>query len=304
MKKYILKIIALIVSVSIPVCMFLGYIFTIPDGMSGTIAATLRYKIPLLENTPSPKIIMVGGSSSPYGVNCSQIATEMSQDCICIGATAYLGKGIYLNILEKYAKPGDTIVIGFENTLLEDEVIDYDLVWQGAGNDTTVWKNVPISYYPGLFSTAIGYSVERKNYSVNGWTNDIHPSFGPLGDITEERDAILESGYNKQDIRYLNRDTISLKELDKINKFAKKMENKGVSVYFVYAPLDIMCVDSTSEEIAEYSQIIADNLDIPMIVSIDDALMDGEYFFNTNNHLTTLGAQIYSEKIVAGLKNQ
>lgn len=303
MKKYLLKILVLFISVCASVGIFIGYIFTIPDGLNENIAATLRYKIPLIQNTETPRIILVGGSSSPYGVNCSKIAEETGKNCICIGATAYLGKEIYFNILEDNTVPGDIVVLGFENNLLREKSVDYNLIWQGAGNHKNVWKYVPLSYYPGLFTTTINYFQIRKMYSVYGQGDTYNKEFGPLGDVTLERETLLEFGYLRQDMRRLDIYNISNKELDKINKFSQKMEERGVKVYFAYAPLDELCVTSSPQDIEEYNNYIRNYLTIPVVVPIDDALMAGEYFYNTNNHLTSEGADIYSDYLIKGLNN-
>ncbi len=81
------------------------------------------------------------------------------------------------------------------------------------------------------------------------------------------------------------------------------MAKKGVKVYFAYAPLDKLCITSTEEEIHQYAQYIEDYLNIPVVVSIDDAIMEGKYFYNTNNHLTTEGASIYSDCVIRGINS-
>lgn len=300
MKKYFLKIFVFVLSLLAPFLLYAGYIYSLPDGRSRSIASTFRYKTQLLYNTPSPKIILTGGSSSPFGNNCQQIKDGTDTDCICIGATAYIGKGIYLKTLENGAKPGDIIVLGFESSLIEGESTDYTLVWEAAGTDRDVWKNIPFSYYKGMVSSFISYADLRKS-SASQRTGETNGSFGPLGDVITYRETLLESGYNKLDMRSLDEKSISYKELDIIKHFAQKMQKKGITVLFAFAPLDRLCVTSTAAETEKYGQLIADYLGLPVVVSLDDAIMEAEYFYDTNNHLTTRGSKIYSDYMISGI---
>ena len=78
----------------------------------------------------------------------------------------------------------------------------------------------------------------------------------------------------------------------------------GSSVYFGFGPMN-MTNDHTEQGKARdveelFVQKVQEN-EIPMILffnSIDDCMMTKEYFFDTNYHLSTEGATIFTENII------
>ena len=300
MQRYLLKAAALLLAILLPFVCWFSYVYQIPDHRGDSIAATIRYKTDLLQTTPGPRVIFAGGSSSPYGTNCAMAADALERNAICVGATAYLGLPFYLKLLDRFAVPGDVIVLAPEHSLLQGEATNYSLIWEAAGQDLDVWKSVPLRYLPGLFSASVDY-YQMKLDALSRTPAPYHNGFGPLGDVTMERTPILEQGYNAQDPIHFAPDTLYGPSIQRINRFAKRMEARGVTVLFAFAPTDRLAVTSTEAETAAFAEAVADQLEIPVILPLDKALMDGEYFFNTNSHLTTAGAAINTENLITGI---
>ena len=300
MKKYLMKSLALALAVLLPFILWFGYLFSIPDHRGGTIASTIRYKTDLLQTTPGPRVIFAGGSSSPYGTDCAAAAAAFDRSAICVGATAYLGLPLYLELLDQYALPGDIIVLAPEHSLLQGNSTNYALVWEAAGHDPDVWKTVPLRYYPGLFSSSMEYYHMKKD-ALSRPAAAYHADFGPLGDVITPRTTLLASGYNTQDPISLTPDSVFADNIQRINRFAAKMEKRDVTVLFAFAPTDLLAVTTTPEENAAFGAAVADSLNIPVILPLEKALMDGKYFYDSNSHLTTEGAAINTENLIAGV---
>ena len=300
MKKYLLKSLALALAVLLPFVLWFGYLFTIPDHRGGTIASTIRYKTDLLQTTPGPRVIFAGGSSSPYGTDCAAAADAFGRNTICVGATAYLGLPLYLELLDQYALAGDVIVLAPEHSLLQGDNTNYSLVWEAAGHDPDVWKSVPLSYYPGLFSSSVEYYHMKKD-ALSRPAAAYHADFGPLGDVVTPRTTLLESGYNTQDPISLTADSVFEDNIQRINHFAHRMEKRGVTVLFAFAPTDRLAVTTGPQDNAAFADTVAAGLDIPVILPLETALMDGKYFYDSNSHLTSEGAALNTQNLVNGV---
>lgn len=303
MRQYLKKILALTLAVALPFALWFGVLLAIPDHRGGSIASTIRYKADLLQTTEGPRIIFAGGSSSPYGTVCAEVAQQLDCNAICIGATAYLGLPFYLRMLEVYAEEGDIIVLAPEHSLLTDKTVDYSLVWEGAGQDADVWRCMPFSYLPGLFSSSTDY-LRLKLEALSSGAGKYNEAFGPLGDVVLYRESQLAEGYLPGDPITLSPDVIYEKSLAQINRFSAKMERRGVTVFFAFAPADQLAVVSSEEEAGDFAQQIEESLEIPAILPLSDALMEGRYFYNSNNHLTTEGALINTQNLIDGLRAQ
>ena len=301
MARYIKKMLALAVAVALPFAIWIGVLLAIPDHRGGSIAATIRYKTDLLQSTEGPRVIFAGGSSSPYGTVCAEVAQQLDCNAICVGATAYLGLPFYLRMLEVYAEEGDVIVLAPEYSLLTGESTDYSLVWEGAGQDPDVWRCLPVSYLPGMFSSSVSYlklKLEALPYGAGGYNE----AFGPLGDVTLYREPMLENGYVSGDPIDFSPERLYAENLERINRFAEKMERREITVLFAFAPADRLAVVSDEEETADFAQRVEELLEIPVILPLSKAMMEGEYFYNSNNHLTTEGAQINTQNLIDGIR--
>ena len=301
MARYIKKMLALAVAVALPFVIWIGVLLAIPDHRGGSIAATIRYKTDLLQSTEGPRVIFAGGSSSPYGTVCAEVAQQLDCNAICVGATAYLGLPFYLRMLEVYAEEGDVIVLAPEYSLLTGESTDYSLVWEGAGQDPDVWRCLPVSYLPGMFSSSVSYlklKLEALPYGAGGYNE----AFGPLGDVTLYRESMLKNGYVSGDPIDFSPERLYAENLERINRFAEKMERRKITVLFAFAPADRLAVVSDEEETADFAQGVEELLEIPVILPLSKAMMEGAYFYNSNNHLTTEGAQINTQNLIDGIR--
>ena len=301
MKTYLKKSLALLLAVLLPFVAAFGLLLKMPDHRGGTIAGSLRYKTHLLEQTPGPRIIFAGGSSSPYGTVCEEVQRQLGRTTINVGATAYLGLPLYLKLLRQHAVAGDVIVLALENSLLQGEGINYSLVWEAAGQDPQVWRSVPLSYLPGVACSGLEY-YRMKKAVLHEEKPSYHPDFGPLGDVTAPRQTLLESGYLGGDPIYLQKENIYEKNIRRINRFAREMKKRGVTVVFAFAPLDILAVQTNAQQNADFAAAVEEKLEIPVIVGMDKALMEGRYFYDSNNHLTSEGAAINTANLIQGLR--
>ena len=306
MKRYLFKCAALCAAILLPFALWFGYVLSLFDPMGGSIAATIRHKTDLIQQTEGPRVIFVGGSSSPYGTNCQMAADQLGVSVINVGATAYLGLDFYLNYIEVYARPGDIVVFAPEYSMMTRDNTDYSLVWMGAGRNLAVWRAVPLSYYPGVFSTVNDYyRLKKENTTPEGLANGeggYNEAFGPLGDVTAQRVSILESGYNTQDLFEMTPEAVSMENVNKINRTAQRLQKKGVTFLYAFAPYAAQAVSSTPEQWEAYGRKIGQSLNMPVIVSLEQAAFAGEYMYDSNNHLTTEGAVINTQNLIDGVK--
>ena len=62
--------------------------------------------------------------------------------------------------------------------------------------------------------------------------------------------------------------------------------------------------ESTEEERARLHEYFKSQLNVPVISELEDSLYTGIYMYGTDNHLSTEGAQIRTEKVIRDLKEQ
>ncbi|MDB6110761.1 MAG: hypothetical protein JWR69_2511 [Pedosphaera sp.] len=71
----------------------------------------------LATNTPSPKLLLVGGSSTLFGISAREIQSQTGCPTINLGTHAALGPTYILNQVKEVARPGDTVLLTLEYEL-------------------------------------------------------------------------------------------------------------------------------------------------------------------------------------------
>lgn len=61
---------------------------------------------------------------------------------------------------------------------------------------------------------------------------------------------------------------------------------------------------STPEARLELDRYLRENLCVPVITELEDSLWDGIYLYGTDNHLSTEGAAIRTQRLIAVLQMQ
>ena len=94
--------------------------------------------------------------------------------------------------------------------------------------------------------------------------------------------------------------------IDSINAEFQKFMDEGIKVYFTYSPRNkyALSKESTEEERARLHEYFKSQLHIPVISELEDSLCTGIYLYGTDNHLSTEGAQIRTERVIRDLKEQ
>lgn len=305
MKRYFLKLAALSLAILLPFAAAFAAVQAVPAQFTDSVMGTARHKVELLKETPTPRIILAGGSSSPYGTNCALIAKECGVSCINVGVTASLGVDFYISMIERNMRSGDIVIFGPENTMLSGAV-NYQTVWCTIENFPQLWAVTPPSYWKKLVPSYLGYAKEKLGcYKLDSSDKlDYHVSFGPLGDVTEQRGNIMEFGFNYNDPIQLRPELLDDGVTASLNRFYRRAARRGVTVYFAFTPLDAPAVLSPPKYIEAFSDAVCEQLEMPVIISLGDAIMERQYFYNTNNHLNSEGAAVYSRMIADALRQK
>ena len=132
--------------------------------------------------------------------------------------------------------------------------------------------------------------------------------FNEYGDFTLTREEnVMKSYYDANNKIVL--DTAEYgKELDEfldyVNKYIKKCERRGATVYFSYCPMNEMALSDSSDIFTrgEFADYLTDNLDCEVISDIDDYILEAGYFFDTNFHLNDAGVTVRTIRLAKDLR--
>lgn len=291
---------------AIPVGYFAA-VQSLPAMFRGSLMGSVYVKRQLVQDTPGERILVVGGSSVPYSIQCEQVAATAGMPCIALGATAYLGLEYYLALIDDELHPGDIVILAPEFAMLQNAV-SYSTTWTAVENSPSLLAALPLSYWPGMVSSYYTYSRQKLDLlrqkgapTANAQEQYAAFGFGPWGDIVTERESILESGYDKNNLLTLDNSSLSDDVVKAVRRFAKKAQKAGATVVLTWAPFDTLAYTGTAQQLEEFQAQLESRTGLPYIGRLADCMLPAELFYDSNNHLTSEGAKLRTRMLLDDL---
>jgi len=270
-------------------------------------------KINLLETTPSPRIIVIGGSNIAFGIDSELMEAAFGVPVINDGLHGGLGVAP-LRELREHIKQGDIIIVSLEYTNF-------------AGRDQMNGEN-------GILSDWIEFSPNRIRYLESPWKEatslyaimlqrkvNREINLGLVGSGMQEiRGIYTGNRFNTQGdfIGHLEDKSVKPKDipstsyavyslydgififLEDFNQYAKA---RGATVYFEAQSSRQANCDSTGiERMKEFFDTFREKTSIPVVTGMDQLCLPNKYFFDTPFHLNARGRQIRTERLIINLQ--
>ncbi len=307
MKRLILRLVCFFLALLAVPLGYFAWVQSLPAMSRGSLMGSILIKQQLAENTPGARILVVGGSSVPYSIQCEVIQQQTGMPCIAMGATAYLGLEYYLSLLEDHLHQGDLVILAPEIVMLQDQV-SYSTTWMAVENDPGLLAAVPLSYWPGMVSGYYTYSRQKLDlYRQKGAPTQSPQEqyeafgFGPWGDIPGQRESLLESVYDKNNILTLTGDDLAPRVRRAIKDFAKKVQAAGARVVMTWAPFDELAYAGTADQLDALQAQLEQQTCLSYLGSLAESMLPGELFYDSNNHLTSQGAELRTQMLLEDL---
>ncbi len=303
MRKYILKtslfISPFILFVIIGVCMP-----TTPRASLSLLMAETS-KNTLLQNTPSPRIIFVGGSNLSFGLNSQEIKDSLGLNPINTSIQASIGIKYMMDNTMKYIRKGDIVV------LVPEYQLYYNSLNQGSKElmrtvfDVNFYniKNLNIIQFINILPLLPEYAITKfkpSEYHPKVDEDDIYAvnSFNQYGDAfrhwtkKDQHDKIvpiqLKNEFNPRVIDYL----ISQN---------KKLEKKGAVLLISYPCFQESSYLSSLERIEKVEKELKKSglniIGTPERYKMADTLM-----FNTPYHTNKTGVDRRTKRVIEDIR--
>ncbi len=297
-KRFFVRLICFFLALLAVPAGYFAAVQSLPAMFQGSLMGSVYVKQQLVQNTPGKRVLVVGGSSVPYSIQCEQVAEEAGMPCIAMGATAYLGLEYYLALIDGELHPGDIVVLAPEFAMLQNAV-SHSTTWMAVENSPSLLAALPVSYWPGMVSSYYTYSRQKLDLLRQKGAPAATPQeqyaafgFGPWGDIVTERESMLESGYDKNNILTLDDSSLSDEVVKAVRRFAKQAQKAGATVVLTWAPFDELAYTGAAQQLEEFQTQLESRTGLPYIGRLADCMLPAELFYDSNNHLTTEGAAL------------
>ena len=293
----------------------------LPPVYSGSYFSTFADKYDrLLALRDSRKLVLFSGSSTRFGYD-SALLDAAFPDCevVNMGVFAYTNAAPQLELILECMGEGDILLHAPEFDASQRQFCTTDhldapfFAMMEANYDMI--SRLDLRNYSQVFTALSAYLEDRRDMEPRSYA--LSPS-----QFDEDGAAVSTSSYNEYGDYILYRPnsdsgapvyglpvpyTVSAfpeeRYLTPLNAMYARFQARGVSVFFTYAPRNRQALspESTPEARSELHRYFQEKLTVPVISELEDSLWSGVYLSGTDNHLSTEGVRLRTQRIIADL---
>lgn len=288
----------------------------------GSYFDTLSEKIDYLYTLRDErKLLLLCGSSARFGYVSGMLeAAFPAYRVVNLGVYAYANMLPQARLALLYARRGDVLLSSPELDAIPEQFCGLDSL--GADTFKMMESNydmlslLDLRAFTHVMDDFAAYQRARRGMSARSYL-DVPARY------TEEGEASPEPAYNRSGDYILHRENnverrlfgvkrasyaaaaISPGDWEGINRVYDAFAEKGVKVCFTFSPRSSRSVtpSSTPEAVAELDRQVRQRLHAAVISRAEDSLMDAYYFYGTDNHLSSEGAELFTRRVIEELRS-
>lgn len=297
----------LVLPVLLAVCAFL-----LPPQFSETFLGEMAAKQQLLRDTPGRRIIVIGGSSVPFGLNSEQLEQELpGWSVVDYGLYADLGTVTMLDWARDGIRPGDLVVFAPEqNSQALSCRVGGDSLWQACDGCFSLLTRLHPSRWETALAAFPAFAGKKLHYFLTGGPEIegiyLRESFLENGDIRPElrQQNILPLGYQPEQLISFDPDMLSGDFVEEVNAFAAFARNQGAEIVFHFSPMNASALspEVTRETIDQYYNYLSQKIDMPILGNPHNAILESGWFYDSNCHLNAAGSLRFTRLLAEDLK--
>jgi hypothetical protein len=274
-------------------------------------------KMGIANRTPSPKVLIVGGSGTHFGVQAEKIQAASGRRVINFGLFADISLPVLLNTVASSVRPGDQVVLA-----LEYELYSYDARHPSAGlvdyalnGETDVLSQIPVfDRMVLMFSIpprrlALGYWAKLKGRDI--YANNAEYDAATVNAFGDETSFRVTPRVHKmiESARKGRENSTLLKGIQEPNggwkileDFIEKSRRSGVQVLATFP--NLMNKPGYKGRLPGEEQIVRfyRSHNVPVLGSAHDALYDPDLFYDTVYHLNEDGRSLRTAQLARLLR--
>lgn len=299
-----------------------------PSQFRETYLGALADKHSLICKTTDPKIVVVGGSSVPFGMRSDLLESHFPDyKVVDYGLYGTVGTKAMLDLSVSHITKGDLVIISPEVSSQANSLyFSPETMLKCLDSDWSMWKEIPndnqkqmMGYFAPYVNDKMDYSSGKKTIGHVGVYQRVN--LNRFGDIEYlKRDASGNIIYDDQGkaislrtanqmaslydpntpIAYSTAD-IALDFVCYLNNYAASVKSKGANIVYSFGPANALAVVSKQNEMLSYYEFLRSHLNFDVISNPMDYVFDARYFYDNNYHLNDAGAIYRTRNLILDL---
>ena len=291
---------------------------------SGTYYDTFPDKMDRLRLlSAQKKILLFSGSSTRFGYDCARIDEAFPEyQVVNLGVFAYTSALPQLDLILAFSSRGDILVHTPEFDAAARQFCCTNAMdsafFRMIESDYDLLSLLDYRDYGGLLSAYTTYCKEREGMEPGDYRlspsffDEDHrpvssPSYNVYGDyIVPRPNAQDDTPIYDLPLDYTKGSFPKERFIEPLNAVYRRFQDRGAGVCFDYAPRNREALSDRSTEQArrDLDAYLRENLCVPVLSDIEMSLYPGRYLFGTDNHLSTEGVEIRTDRFIKDLRAQ
>lgn len=285
------------------------FAFALPPQYTETFLGGCEDKIEALRSAPGRRVILAGGSGAAFALRSDLLEAEIpGYSVVNLGMYAGLGSTVPLDAAKSELREGDIVVFLPEQSGQSLSLyFGAQAFWQATDGRWDLLRTVRsqnlralLGQFPYFAAQKGAFFFQRNAPLGDGvYTRSV---FSRWGDIDSDLRNVntMPEGYDPNTLLDFSVSLPARDFIDYVNAYAAACRAKGASFYFTFCPMNAAAPSGGDPE--AYEQRLASLLECPLLGSVKDSLMDKAWFFDTNFHLNSAGAVVYTARLTMQLK--
>ena len=307
MKKFILYLLklGLLSSIIFTICV-LGIILSGDNVFGSTYQSVIQRKFDVLMKTEEPKIIIIGGSNTAFGIDEELLERETGYKVVNLGLHASMGAIIPTELSKANINEGDIVLLAYEWDWFAEgyfERLGTDLVVSGIDTRIDMYRYLPAELYPKFIGYLWEYAEKKSTFKG---TEGIYSSysFDENGSMILERPDTMMAYEGNEGVYGIHGVTYAVIGEDVktyLKEYKEYVESKNAEIYFVSSPIYKGAVASSIEDFQALVTQEENTIGIEYLSNPEDYLFPNEYIYDTVYHCTDAGEKYRTELLVKDL---
>lgn len=271
------------------------------------LMAALIDKQALLTKAPSPRLVIVGGSSSALGIDSRRLDDALEQRYEVINTALHGGLGLHfmLAFVKPHLRPGDVVLVAPEYSLLYDAHPDARALNEALGEYPHAWRYVS-PFRSKVDPATVLLTIQKRARKFLGLTPVVEDSlytrrgFNRYGDMVSHLRVEPRRDITPTQLRYR---TPGPKAVEMLNAFSAYCRANDVRVLMTFSPYprQYMAGGAKAEE---WLHTIREAVDIPIVSNPTTYLLPLDHFYDTVYHLNGKGREVRTTRLIKDLQSQ
>ncbi|MCU0471083.1 MAG: hypothetical protein MUF58_21080 [Arcicella sp.] len=276
--------------------------------------AAFTDKMHLLDTVPSPRIILMSGSSMAFGVDSDLLSKELEMPVVNAALHFNLGSKFMVEQLKATAKKGDIVLITLEYIATSEGQHDDQLMVADFYPEAKKWIHFD-SFYEEI-GAYIKHRLSDCRLLVGETLSGTRDKAVSIDDTTS---VFFRNCFNPQNgdlLGHLNNpkptfanpelsiDVNFREQIKDLNDFAVFAQKNGIKVFFTFPSYAESGFEKNMSQVRILEQDCRKNLKIPILGSPENSAMDDIFFYDSVYHPNAQGRKIFTSRLIQLLEQE